>query len=126
MGPPSSPVNPSQAAAILAIPANGPFARAEVMPSISIARTHALSHQKARDAAERVAQDLKQRFQLDYAWDGDDVMFERPGVTGRMRVGRKTVELDVKLGFALALVKPVIEREIHTQLDRLFGKPKKA
>jgi len=52
------------------------------MPSISITRTHELSHRKAREAAEKVARDLKKRFELDYALDGDEVTFERPGVTG--------------------------------------------
>lgn len=91
------------------------------MPSISIARAHALSPKKARDAAERIARDLKQRFALDYAWDGDDMTFQRPGVSGRMQVGRDRVELNVQLGFLLAPLKPTIEREIHAQLDKLFG-----
>jgi putative polyhydroxyalkanoate system protein len=93
------------------------------MPSISIARPHALPHKQARDAAERIARDLKQRFQLDYEWDGDDVNFERPGVTGRMHVGKDRVALDVKLGFLLTPIKPAIEREIHAQLDKLFTAP---
>lgn len=96
------------------------------MPSISIARTHTLPHKKARDAAEKIAHDLKKRFDLDYAWEGDDVSFERPGVTGRMHVGKDRVALDVQLGFLLTPLKPAIEREIHAQLDRLFAaKPRK-
>ena len=96
------------------------------MPSISISRAHALSHKKAKDAAERIAKDLKARFGLDYAWDGDDVTFQRPGVSGRMRVGRKEVALDVQLGFLLTAIKPQIEREIHAQLDQLFATTRKA
>ena len=95
------------------------------MPSISISRTHALPHKKARDAAERIARDLKKRFELDYAWEGDDVNFERPGVSGRMHVGKDSVALDVKLGFLLTPLKPVIEREIHAQLDKLFAAPRR-
>ena len=93
------------------------------MPSISISRAHALSHKKARDAAERIARDLKDRFDLAYAWDGDAVKFERPGVSGRMHVGKDRVALDVQLGFLLTPLKPAIEREIHAQLDKLFTKP---
>ena len=89
------------------------------MPTISIAKKHSLTHRKAKDAAERIAKDLKQRFELDYAWDGDDVAFERPGVSGRMHVGKSTISLDVSLGFLLTPLKPAIEREIHAQLDRL-------
>jgi putative polyhydroxyalkanoate system protein len=96
------------------------------MPSISVSRAHRLSHKKARDAAERIARDLQKRFQLDYAWDGDAVTFERPGVSGRMLVAKDRIALDVRLGLLLTAIKPMIEREIHSQFDKLFGPAEKA
>lgn len=89
------------------------------MPSISIAKPHALSHRKAKDVAERLAKDLQKRFDLAYEWEGDNVNFERSGVTGRMHVGKTRITLDVKLGLLLTPLKPAIEREIHAQLDKL-------
>jgi putative polyhydroxyalkanoate system protein len=89
------------------------------MATIRIDRKHTLTHASARSAAERLARDLKQRFQLQYAWDGDDVLFERPGVTGHMHVGTSRITLDVTLGFLLSALKPTIEREIHAQLDKV-------
>jgi putative polyhydroxyalkanoate system protein len=91
------------------------------MATISIARKHSLSHKKARDAAEKIAKDLKKRFDLDYAWEGEHIDFERPGVTGRMRVGKDRILLDVHLGLLLGMLKPTIEREINAQLDKLLG-----
>lgn len=93
------------------------------MASITIAKKHALSHRKAREIADKIAKDLKRRFDLAYAWDGDHVDFERPGVSGRMRVGRDDIRLDVHLGFLLTALKPAIEREIHAQLDKLIDEP---
>jgi len=89
------------------------------MPTISIAKKHAMTHAKARDVADRIAKDLKERFELSYAWHGDHVHFERPGVSGRMLVGKDDIRLDVQLGFLLSPLKGAIEREIHAQLDRL-------
>ena len=89
------------------------------MAVISIARKHALSHGDAKDAAERIAKDLKSRFDLDYAWSGDAIEFRRSGVAGRMNVGSDTISLDVKLGLLLTPLAPAIEREIHAALDRL-------
>ena len=94
------------------------------MASFSIAKKHALSHKKAKEVAERIAKDLQRRFELDYAWDGDHVDFERPGVSGRMRVGKDSIALDVHLGFLLSALKPAIEREIHAQLDKLIDTKK--
>lgn len=90
------------------------------MASISIAKRHKFTHKKAKDVAEKIAKDLNQRFDLDYAWQGDDIEFERPGVSGRMHVGKDRISLDVSLGFLLTPLKPAIEREIHAQLDRLI------
>jgi putative polyhydroxyalkanoate system protein len=90
------------------------------MPSISIAKKHALSHRKAKEVAERIAKDLKKRFELEYAWEGDHVDFERPGISGRMHVGKTDISLDVNLGLLLTPLKPAIEREIHAQLDKLI------
>ena len=94
------------------------------MATISIAKSHRLSHKKAKDAAEKIARDLKSRFSLEYTWEGDRVDFERPGVSGSMHVTKEQIRLDVALGFLLTPLKPAIEREIHAQFDRLLGERK--
>ncbi|HTQ01717.1 MAG TPA: polyhydroxyalkanoic acid system family protein [Casimicrobiaceae bacterium] len=91
------------------------------MPTISVVRKHTLSHKKAKAVADKVAKDLKQRFGLEYAWNGDIVEFERPGVTGTMRVGKDTIALDATLGWLLTPITPAIEREVVSQLDKLLG-----
>ena len=91
------------------------------MATIKIARKHSLSHKKARDVAEKIAKDLHKRFDLAYEWDGDHIDFERPGVTGRMHVGRDRIKLEVQLGLLLGMLKPTIEKEIDAQLDRLLA-----
>ena len=94
------------------------------MATISIGKKHHYSHKKAKEVADKIARDLKKRFELAYAWDGDHVNFERPGVTGRMLVGKDRISLDVRLGFLLTPLKGAIEREIHAQLDELITEDK--
>lgn len=91
------------------------------MATISIKRRHKLDHTKARAAAQKIAKDLNKRFDLVCHWDGNDVAFERPGVSGTMRVGKNDVELDVQLSFLMTPLKGPIERAIREELDRLFG-----
>ena len=91
------------------------------MAVISIAKKHALSHRSAKSVADRIARDLTKRFELDYAWNGDPVDFERPGISGRMYVGKDAISLDVKLGLLLTPLKPAIEREIPSTLDKLVA-----
>jgi putative polyhydroxyalkanoate system protein len=92
------------------------------MAVIAIAKKHRLSHRKAKEAAEKVADDLNERFDLEYAWKGNHIEFRRPGLTGALHVGKDAVRLDCELGFMLSLLKPTIEAEVHKQFDKYFGK----
>mgnify|MGYP005816631965 CR=1 FL=1 len=93
------------------------------MATISVVKKHHLTHAKAKAVADKMAKDLHERFDLACSWDGDDCTFERSGLTGKMRVGKDDIKLDVKLGFLLSAVAPSIERAIHEQLDTLVGEP---
>ena len=94
------------------------------MARIAIAKEHHLSHKKAKEAAEKVAVDLKKRFELAYCWKGDAIEFQRTGLAGALHVGKDDVRLDCELGFMLSLLKPAIETEVHKQFDKYFGKAK--
>ena len=94
------------------------------MARIAIEKEHHLSHKKAKEAAEKVAIDLKRRFELDYRWKGDAIEFERAGLEGMLRVGKDNVRLDCELGFMLSLLKPTIESAVHKEFDKYFGKAK--
>ena len=91
------------------------------MSDIKIRRSHQLPHAQARAAAEKMAKRLQKEFDLDYEWDGDVLVFERSGVNGELTVAPKHVEMEVKLGFLLKMMKPTIEKHIHTNLDQIFA-----
>lgn len=91
------------------------------MSEIKIRRPHSMPHARARKEAEKVAVQLKEKFELDYSWDGDRIHFKRSGVTGFMLVGRDEVQLEAKLAGLLGFLKPAIEGHINDNLDRVFG-----
>ena len=91
------------------------------MSDIKIRRAHAMPHDKARAAAEKMAKRLQKEFDLDYEWDGDVLVFERSGVNGELTVAAKHVEMEVKLGFLLRMMKPTIEKHINENLDDIFA-----
>lgn len=98
------------------------------MSEIRIRRSHHFTHAEARKGADRVADNLKERFGLTGSWKGDELHFRGAGIEGVLKVEPKAVEIDAKLGFMLSLMKPAIEASIHENLDRLFaggGKPEK-
>lgn len=89
------------------------------MATIRIDRPHHLSHADAKSLVERIARDLEKRFGLSWRWQGDDVQFTRPGVSGFLRVGATHLVLEVRLGVLLSPLKPAIERQMNAQLDAL-------
>jgi len=90
------------------------------MAEINIRRKHGKTHSAARTAAEHMASELKEEFDLDYAWDGDVLRFKRSGLTGKLAIDEEEVVLNIRLGFLLSALKPKIEREVHKFFDENF------
>src|SRR5262245_62858061 len=91
------------------------------MNDIRIRRSHTKPLDEARKAAEKMAKQLRKDFDLDYAWDGNVLRFERSGVDGELHVTAREVRLEAKLGFLLAFLEPRIEAEDEAQLDQLLS-----
>ena len=90
------------------------------MSDIIIRRKHGKTHAAARAAAEHMASELKDEFDLDYAWEGEVMHFKRTGVSGQLALDNEDVVLSIRLGFFLAALKPSVEREVHKFFDENF------
>ena len=93
------------------------------MADIHIARTHAMPLKKAREAADKFADQLAEKFDLESAWHGDTLHFKRTGVNGTLTLGRGAVEIHAKLGLLLSAFKSSFEGHIQDNLDHVFGAP---
>ncbi|HLT27998.1 MAG TPA: polyhydroxyalkanoic acid system family protein [Zeimonas sp.] len=91
------------------------------MPAIHLERTHRLGLKKARAAAQRVADDMAQTFEMTSEWDGNALRFERSGVSGSLRVSRDRVVLDAQIGGLLTVFRGRIEERLNADFDRYFG-----
>lgn len=96
------------------------------MADIDLKRAHALGLPGARAAAEKMADQLGRKFGLQGKWAGNNLSFERPGVSGLLAVSEKDIHLSVTLGFLLKAMKGSIERAVNEELDQLFAKAKAA
>ena len=91
------------------------------MADIDLQRVHNLGLKAARVAADKMAEDLGEKFDLRGDWDGDVLNFHRPGVTGTLAITGKDLHLTVSLGFLLKAMKGSIERAVLHELDTLFA-----
>lgn len=91
------------------------------VPAIHLERRHRLGLKKARAAAQRIADDMAQTFEITSEWDGDSLRFERAGVSGSLTVSRNRVMLDAQLSGLLAVFRSRIEERLHVDFDRYFS-----
>ena len=71
------------------------------MADISLQRKHKLGLKKAKEAAQKVADELAESFDMESEWAGNTLNFERSGVSGQLVVTKDGVTVDAKLGFLL-------------------------
>lgn len=90
------------------------------MADIDIHRKHKIGLKKAKVAAQRLADDLAEDFDLTTEWQGNVLHFTRSGVTGRLAVTKDHVSLQAKLGFLLSALKPRIERRVEEDFEKYF------
>ena len=90
------------------------------MSRINIYRKHSLNRDKARRAAEKVAEHLNDRFQLHYRWEGDSLHFKHAGLKGYLELKESEVRIRINLGLMMLAMKPFLEQEIHLYMNEIF------
>ena len=91
------------------------------MDDIVIYRKHGKTLAEARKSAERMAAELNEEFELNCAWQGNVLTFERLGVSGKLELDDQEVGVIVNLSFLLTALKPTIERDVHRFFDENFA-----
>jgi putative polyhydroxyalkanoate system protein len=91
------------------------------MSHISITRKHGKSMKDAHTAVDKVAKAIAKKFTVDHQWEGDTLHFTRSGVDGHIALSKGLVQVNVKLGFLLAMLRGPVEAEIGRVLDEEFG-----
>ncbi|MBP7525322.1 MAG: polyhydroxyalkanoic acid system family protein, partial [Propionivibrio sp.] len=75
------------------------------MDDIVIYRKHGKTLAEARKSAERMAAELNEEFELNCAWQGNVLTFERLGVSGKLELDDQEVGVIVNLSFLLTALK---------------------
>jgi putative polyhydroxyalkanoate system protein len=91
------------------------------MADMQLQRDHTLGLKKAKAAAQKVADEMAESFDMESEWEGNTLFFSRSGVTGELKVTKNSVEVVAKLGFLLAAFKPKIEAQISKNFDKYFA-----
>lgn len=96
------------------------------MATIDISRSHGLGLDTAKQRAEQLANDLKERMGIAWRWEGDTIRFSSEsgpakGVTGAVIVASSQVKIEIDLPFLLKAMKGTIAGKVEDKLGKLLG-----
>lgn len=91
------------------------------MPDISINHVHELPHQAAKAAAQAVADQMAEEYEVATEWQGDVLLFRRDGISGTLALRGKEALLEISLGLFLKAFAPMIEEKVSRKIRKVFG-----
>jgi len=89
--------------------------------AIDIQKPHTKGLEAAKSIADALAQDLCERFGVEYQWQGDHLHFERMGVNGNIHVTERDIHVTAELNFLLSYLEPAVADEVNRYLDEHFA-----
>ena len=90
------------------------------LSTIQVNRQHPLGLAGVRLAAEAIAQDMSEEYQLDCEWEDEEetrLLFRGAGVNCFLCLTDTNLQLEVRLGLMLLPVRSVLEQEILEYVD---------
>ena len=91
------------------------------MADINIVQAHGLSPEKAREAAQKVADKMTRDYQLDCQWDDNVLRFERNGVHGALTLGAQQADMAIRLGMFMSVFSSTIEAKVAENMRKVFA-----
>ena len=95
------------------------------MATIDVTRPHSLPKDDAKKKAEEFAKSMQERFELEWRWQGDSILFDAPrgaakGTKGEVSVTDGEVRVQIDLPLMLRLLKGTIEAKVEEKLTKLL------
>lgn len=91
------------------------------MADISIVQAHSLTPERAREAAQQVADKIAHEYGLACKWDGDVLRFERSGVNGALTLSAQQAAMEINLGLMMAVFAPSIRTKVAEKMQKVFA-----
>ena len=90
------------------------------MAKIDIQRSHSLSMEKIREAAQELVETLEKDFGLEHTWENENLVkfsCAPKGIKGTLSVEPKKLHLNVKLGLLASMFERPLRKEIEEYLN---------
>jgi putative polyhydroxyalkanoate system protein len=89
------------------------------MSKVSIARRHGMGRDQLVSEIEQMAEKLVAKYGGSYSWKGNELTYNYSGgVTACVHCAEKELNVDVKFGMLMSMLKGPITKEIEDYLDK--------
>jgi putative polyhydroxyalkanoate system protein len=88
---------------------------------IHITQAHRLAHDKARAAAQKMAEQLADEYDMALEWAGNALHFTRSGVSGTLVVLESEATVEISLDFLFKAFAPTIKQKVAAKMQKMFG-----
>lgn len=91
------------------------------MAKFSVSKSFTMSREEVREAAGKLAEQLKADHGLRYTWQGDTARFSRSGIDGVLKIEADVIRVEVKLGFMASAFEGPLKKAMNEYLDRFVA-----
>ena len=90
------------------------------MAAIRIHQPHALTIDRARAAAQAMAERMASEFGANYEWEGDMLRFRQTGAQGTLALLDGEARLELELGGMMSAFASMIEEKLGRKMREIF------
>ncbi|GAA4816660.1 hypothetical protein GCM10011365_00180 [Marinicella pacifica] len=77
---------------------------------------------QSREVIDELLNDLEEKYQIHHNSIGDNhYQLKGSGIKGEIQLDHQELKISAQLNFMMMAFKPIIEKEIHRQLDKSFA-----
>lgn len=91
------------------------------MAAIRYSQPHVLPLEKAREAAQQIAERMAREFGVNYAWEGNALKFSQTGVDGTLALHEGEARLELALAGMMSAFAPMIEEKLTRKMREIFA-----
>lgn len=91
------------------------------MSELKFSKQHALGRQEVKERITKMENHLKEKYGVNFKWEGDRAEVKAAGVTGTLTLQDKSVDVSLKLGLLMKPMAGKIREAMDKQLERMFA-----
>lgn len=93
---------------------------------VDLSKNHNLNMEKVRSFAEIIAEEMKNKYAIDWKWENNSIIFRAnsgaaKGISGKLDISTNRVNILIHLPILLYALRDQVEKSVNEKMTELFG-----